>query len=117
MSKYKLKILEYYGDVKNQVDLSAEKRLAATKIETKKSKINSERELILNEISKISEFNLKQIEQLSEKELDKLNEQEIDSLLFKDKSCFFIDQIQSKNLSFLVITNQFISRKVQNNFK
>ncbi|CAF0774072.1 unnamed protein product [Brachionus calyciflorus] len=122
MNKLRLKIIDYYDDVKNQIDVECEKILASDKLSNeKKEQYSLQRARFLSEINQVLKFNLENFEKIKWDD-EFLKDKNIDSILFRDKFCFHFQGNKTKNgdykiglLGKLVITNFFICEDVQKN--
>ncbi|CAF1122123.1 unnamed protein product, partial [Brachionus calyciflorus] len=117
MNKLKLIIVEYYNNLKNEIDIHCEEILAIRTSE-EKDKYTLQRARFLDQINEIEKLNLENFERIKcNKEL--LNDENIESNLFNNKFCFHVSNIKENNdkyetnlLGKLIITNIFISRDV-----
>ncbi|CAF0972370.1 unnamed protein product [Brachionus calyciflorus] len=119
MNKLKLKIVEYYDNLKNKIDIKCEKILAKPNLSGEEiEKYSLQRARFLNQINQVAKLNLENFETIKcNKEL--LNDENIESNLFKNKFCFHVSNIKQNNdeyetnlLGKLIITNIFISRDI-----
>ncbi|CAF0984247.1 unnamed protein product [Brachionus calyciflorus] len=118
----KLKIIDYYDNVKNQIDIECEKILANEKISSdQKKQCSLQRNRFLSEIDKISSYNLENFEK-NNWDYELLKNKNLNAMLYADKFCFFISKQKLENgngypLGKLVITNFFICEDVQENLE
>ena len=108
MASNRLKIIDYYDELKNQVDLTAEELLSGKITQFKTKAINSIRYKFIAKINEVQAVNLEQLKSSDQ--------------LFATKFCFFLNQKTNKNaknvtLGKLVITNQFVEEHIVNALK
>lgn len=119
----RMKIIEYFDSLINEVDIKAEKLLELYHVENLQQLINNTRQLFINEIELIKNFNLSN---LSNNEDENFTENDtIEDRLYK-KYCFTLDKhlkkyfdlafensVQEKireKFGFLIVTDAYISK-------
>jgi hypothetical protein len=112
------KIIDYYDDLKNRIDIQCEQVLASHYAsETLKAKCDALRQTFIAQITKVFEFNVRNFKKTcSDCEID--NQPDVGAILFREKFCFWIanydgELSESKPLGILVITNQFINKTIR----
>ncbi|CAF0869197.1 unnamed protein product [Brachionus calyciflorus] len=113
MHKYRSILIDYYDDVKNQVDICTENLLAeSTLCDNFRKKLEETRTRYMNEIEKCLKFNINSL-----KNIKKVSEP-FEATLFKKKFCFLLPENgDQKSIGKLILTNQWISMNVRNKFK
>ncbi|CAF1032808.1 unnamed protein product, partial [Brachionus calyciflorus] len=118
----KLKIIDYYDDLKNQIDIECEQMISNEQLSNKvKEQCLLQRTSFLNEINQISNLNMENFEKIKWDNHFFIYKN-VGSILFQDKFCLYISKEKTQNGDFktdhlgkLVITNFFIGKDVQEN--
>lgn len=109
MNGTKLKVIDYYDSIKNQVDILTENLIIKLDLtESRANEFNSIRQFIIEKILEISNLNLEYL---------KLNESNVFSIndpkqLYLPKFCFLINN-NLNDLCKLIITKEYVPETVR----
>ena len=115
MSLAREKVVEYYDQLKNQIDIKSERLLVRNKDQEDRENINALRAECLQAIDDVLTANLDQIER------NKISSSDCEAQIFAPKFCFLNFSKKKCEDSFfgqqLVITNQFVPEAVRDQLK
>ncbi|CAF0985864.1 unnamed protein product, partial [Brachionus calyciflorus] len=115
MNDFKTKIIDYYDNLKNKIDLQTENYLIQdNNNESLDSKYNNQRTRFISEIDKIFKFTLNRFESIkNDEQIFEKSLKNIDEILFDEKFCFYYPENNPKRgLGKLVITNCYINPNI-----
>ena len=125
LSTVRLRIVDYFESLVNQIDLKAETLIIDLRYEKEESLINEKRKQFIDEIKQIEDFNLRNLNNLNVENLSLLSEEEANDKVFA-KFCFIVykscmefsnlSQIDS-TLGFLILLEKYIRKDKLQRYK